>query len=213
MISILRRNLVYKDINSDIVEHDDDIDADEWCYENRDVYRGTFDPEYTKYDLNVYWLYDQNLKRIGLAEHEMDDPAVFEVLWFYDNSFATLYQSSNWKSTGKTLWSKLTHEAYSDCLEDDFNSVFDRCLSSKYRLVTPLMIIHKPVIYECTHCKKRSIKPFSCRNIIKLPYYGDDLIYLFVDESFLLYELIKQPSVSYEQEQPEVEEELLDEEE
>ena len=208
MISALRRNLIYTDINPDVVEHDEDIDADEWSYDDKSVYRGTFDPEYTKYDLNVYWLYDENLKRIGLAEHEIEEPSVYKVLWFYDNAFATMYQNPDWKSTGKTLWSKLSHEAYSDCLEDDFNSIFDRCLSSKYRLVTPLMLLNRPVIHECKDCKKRSIKPFSCRNIVQLPYFDDNLTYLFIDDSFIIYELSKQPNVFYEQEQ---EQELVQE--
>lgn len=203
MISSLRPNLIYKDISTEIIEHDDDIDADEWVYENKTVFRGTFDPQYLKNNLKVYSLYDDNLKRIGLAEHDVDDDTVFNVLWFRDNAFSTLYQNNKWKSTEKTLWSKISHEAYSDCLEDDFNSIFDKCLYSKYRLVTPIMIIEQPKIYECTKCGKRSISPLKkCNSIQELPYFSTDVTYIFIDDSFIIYEYVNAPqSVSSEQEQ------------
>ena len=203
MISLLRRGLIYKDISPDIVEHDDDIDADSWVYDEKEVYRGSIDPRYTEHELKVYWLYDENLKRIGMAEHEESNPEDYRVLWFRENGFATLYQTDHWVSTGKTLWSKLSQEAYSDCLEDDFNSVFDRCLTSKYRLVTPLMIIDQPKIYECQTCKKRSIKPLPCKDVIQKPYFDIKLNYLFIDDSFVIYEYVNElpQSASYEKEQ------------
>jgi len=46
MFSLLRKGLVYKDISPDILEHDEDIDADQWVYDDREVYRGRFDPIY-----------------------------------------------------------------------------------------------------------------------------------------------------------------------
>jgi hypothetical protein len=188
MFSRLRSGLVYLDISKDIIEHDEDIDADQWSYDNRDVYRGRFDPKYTSLDMNVYWLYDDNLNRIGLAEHESDDPEIFEVLWFRDNPYATLYQDDRWKSRGKTLWSLLSHEAYLDCLEDDFKTIFDRCLSSKYKLVTPSMLIENPKIYECNVCKKRSFcVSKKCKDITESSYLPTNSI-LFIDDSFVIYE-------------------------
>ena len=92
MLSSLRTGLIYTNISTDIVEHDLDVDADQWSYDGKDVYRGSVDPEYLSKDLNVYWLYDDNLKRVGLAEHEAKEPEVFKALWFHDNPFATLYQ-------------------------------------------------------------------------------------------------------------------------
>jgi hypothetical protein len=80
MFSFLRKGLLYKDISPDILEHDEDLDADQWTYEDKDVYRGSFDPRYTKDNLNVYWLYDDNLNRVGLAEHEADDETYFAQL-------------------------------------------------------------------------------------------------------------------------------------
>lgn len=203
MISSLRPNLIYRDISTEIIEHDDDIDADEWVYDEKTVFRGTFDPQYLKYDLKVYSLYDDNLKRVGLVEYDVDDNMIFNVLWFRDNAFSTLYQNNKWKSTEKTLWSKMPYEAYSDCLEDDFNSIFDKCLYSKYRLVTPMMIIEPPKIYECSKCGKRSIKPLKkCNSIKELPYFSADVKYYFIDDSFIVYEYVNaQESVSSEQAQ------------
>jgi hypothetical protein len=201
MFSFLRKGLLYKDISPDILEHDEDLDADQWTYDDKDVYRGSFDPRYTKDNLNVYWLYDDNLNRVGLAEHEADDETEFRVLWFKENPFATLYQDDNWVSKNKTLWSMISNEAYQDCLEDDFTTIFDRCLSSKYRLVTPEFLIKPPTVYECSKCGKKSLNKLkNCSEVIETSYF-DSSIPLFIDESFVIYERFKQSSSSYEQEQ------------
>jgi hypothetical protein len=215
MFSRLRKGLVYLDVSKDIIEHDEDIDADQWSYDNRDVYRGRFDPSYISLDMNVYWLYDDNLNRVGLAEHESDDPEIFEVLWFRDNAYATLYQDDRWKSRGKTLWSLLSHEAYLDCLEDDFKTIFDRCLSSKYKLVTPAMLIENPNLYECNICGKKSFcKSKNCKDIIETKYLPTNSI-LFIDDSFIIYEPPtpdQQEHASSEQEQRQPEQETPQEE-
>jgi len=204
MFSLLRKGLVYTDISPDIVEHDEDIDADQWEYDGRDVYRGRSDPKYT--DLNVYWLYDDNLNRVGLAEHEVDEPQIYKALWFYENPFATLYQDSSWETKNKTLWSMLSNEAYQDCLEDDFKTIFDRCLSSKYRLVTPSMLMNSPTIYECKKCGKQSLTKFSCSDLIEKSYLDFENL-LFVDDSFVLYEksTVLPDASEREQQEPQVE--------
>ena len=92
MFSRLRSGLIYKNVSSNIVEHDVDIDVHQWSYDSKDVYRGSIDPEYISESLNVYWLYNDDSMRIGLAEHEADHAAVFETLWFHDNPYATLFQ-------------------------------------------------------------------------------------------------------------------------
>jgi len=208
MFSLLRKGLIYKDISPDILEHDEDIDADQWVYDDKEVYRGRFDPRYTEYGLNVYWLYDDNLNRVGLAEHEADNQADYKALWFYENPFATLYQDESWVSKGKTLWSMISNDAYQDCLEDDFKTVFDRCLTSKYRLVTPEFLVSPPVVYECTKCGKKSLKKLkNCTDVIETPYFASNL--LFVDDSFVLYEksTLQQEPASYEQAQVEQQQE------
>ena len=118
MFSTLRNNLIYTDISPDIIEHDLDIDSDLWNYDGIDVYRGSFDPRYTSQNLQVYWLYDDNSNRVGLAEHEIDDPEIFQALWFKDTPFGTLFQEDGWKSKNMTLWSMISNEAFQDCLED-----------------------------------------------------------------------------------------------
>ena len=201
MFSILRKGLLYKDISKDIVEHDADIDADQWEYNGRDVYRGSIDPRYIKHNLNVYWLYDDDLNKVGLAEHESENPSVYKALWFYDNPFATLYQNPDWKSKGKTIWSMMSEEAYQECLNEDFKTVFDRCLSSKYRLVTTDFLLNPPTIYECQDCGLKSLHKLSvCKKVIESPYFPHDYL-LFVDDSFIIYDPpIKQQNASCEQE-------------
>jgi hypothetical protein len=209
MYSALRPEVCYSDISPDIVEHDDDIEVYQWEYDGQTVYRGTFDPRYMQYNLNVYWLYDENLKRIGLAEHDADEPEIYDVLWFYDNSFARFYQDPQWKSTGKTVWSMLSNEAYQDCLDDDFKTVVERSLSSNYRLITPQMLKKHPEIYECSTCGKRSLLELkNCKAVSKLPYIIDSTKCLYIDDDFVIYEhsSVQQLPASYEQEPMELQE-------
>jgi hypothetical protein len=185
MFSILRPTLVYKDISSDIMEHDIDHDSDQWSYDGRDVYRGTFDPTYSKDGINVHWLYDDDLKRVGLVEHDAENPEVFHTLWIYDNPFATLFQDLEWKSEEKTLWSLLSNEAYQDCLEDDFKTVFDRALNSGTLLVTPEMLTKELCYYECETCGKKSLSSI-CQST-KKSFDSSNYSILFLDDSFILY--------------------------
>jgi len=208
MFSLLRKGLVYKNISSDIVEHDLDIDADQWSYDGRDVYRGCVDPEYISNSLNVYWLYDDDSKRIGLVEHESDNQAEFKCLWFYDNPYATLFQDTEWKSTGKTLMSKLSNEAYQDCLETDFVFIGDQCLTNNVLLVTPEILMQKPKIYTCEKCGKKSLmKSNVCSTASVYDLDFKDFSILFIDESFVIYEKstpdLPQPDASSQEQQVE----------
>jgi len=171
------------------VEHDEDIDASEWSYDGKDVYRGQIDPRYIESNLDVYWLYDSDINKVGLVEYDKYDPTIFAVLWFKANEYATLFQDERWVSREKTLWSVMPYEAYLDCLEDDFSTLFDRCLSSKYRLVTPKMLIDPPVVYSCSNCGKKSIKPLKCHEkYIEKSNYFQYSSFLFMDDSYILYE-------------------------
>jgi len=205
MFSILRKGLVYNNLSSDIVEHDLDVDADQWSYDEKDVYRGSVDPEYIKHNLNVYWLYDDDSKRIGLAEHDADDPVLFKSLWFYDNPYATLFQDSSWKSTSKTLWSKLSNEAYQDCLDTDFKTVSLQALNSGVLLITPDMLINKPDLYTCKVCSKKSLMASdNCREALVSNLDFNQFSILFLDEDFVIYEKIKPQPGACDQEQPEL---------
>lgn len=185
MFSKLKPNRIYTDLSPEVTEHDEDIEAEQWNYDGRDVYRGIPDPKYT--DIKVYSLYDDT-KRVGLIE-ELDSD--FEVLWFYDNPFATLFQDTDWKSTGKTIWSTMSNEAYQDCLEDDFKSVFDKMLKSKTRLVTPNMIMNKPNYYECQVCKKVSFTEMKkCLDVVVHPFFStlSNFKLIFIDDLFVIHE-------------------------
>ena len=160
MLSRLR-DLIYTDIDPDVLDHDDDLDAELYSYEGREVYRGRYDPRYTSLDLDVHWLYDENGKRTGLVEYESSDFTKSSVLWYYDNKYATLLQEPGWKSKEKTLWSMITEEAYQDCLEDDFETVIERTKDGPYCLV------------------------FS-NNILKAK--KTELPVLFLDDLFILYD-------------------------
>lgn len=182
MLSILRKGLVYNDISSDIVEHDLDVDADQWSYDDKDVYRGSIDPEYISHGLNVYWLYDDNLKRVGLAEHESKEPEVFKTLWFHDNPFATLYQDPSWKSTGSTIWSKLSNEAYQDYLEGV--NIEKSLLNSGILCMTPKRLVSPPTIYSCETCGEKSFSR-DCDHAVEVDFSGFSI--LFLDEDYVLY--------------------------
>ena len=180
MFSHLRPGTLYVDTSPDVMEHDEDHDAEEWVYDDRTVYRGSPDPRYT--DLNVYSLYDESLNRIGIAEHERHDPSTFRALWFYSNPFATLFQEPDWTSTGKTLWSLLSPEAYQDLLESDFKTVSILCGD---RIITPSYLMNGfHDVYECTVCKKRSSSlEASCHTMKKVCISSP----LFLDDSYILY--------------------------
>jgi hypothetical protein len=158
MLSRLR-NLIYTDIDPDVLDHDDDLDAELYTYEGREVYRGRYDPRYTSFDLDVHWLYDDTGKRVGLAEYDSNDFSKNSVLWYRENPWSTMLQE-NWKSQEKTIWSMMSNEAYQDCLEDDFETVVERSLTGPYTLVFPNL--------------KQTKKT--------------DLPVLFLDDSFILYD-------------------------
>jgi hypothetical protein len=189
MFSLLRKGLIYRNTSSDIVEHDLDIEADQWSYDGKDVYRGSLDSEYMDHKLNVYWLYDDNSKRVGLAEHDVDEPEVFKALWFRENPYAMLYQDDSWKSTEKTLWSKLSNEAYQDCLENDFTTVSDLALNSGILLITPELLINNPDLYSCEKCGKKSlIKSNVCSTASASVLDFSQFSILFLDDNFVIYE-------------------------
>lgn len=207
MFSVLRKGLKYKNLSSDIVEHDLDIDVDQWSYSGRDVYRGSIDQAYLKFDINVYWLYDDDSKRIGLAEHDINDESSFNALWFYDNPFATLLQDESWKSSGKTLWSKLSNEAYQDSLELDFKNVSDVALSSGVLLITPDILMTNPDLYTCEKCNKKTlIKSNACSTASVSILDFNKFSILFIDDDFVIYEKITpQPDASEQEQQVEQE--------
>jgi len=176
MFSVLRPSLVYTDISPDITENDEDHDASEWSYSDRMVYRGALDTTFRKEGIDIYSLYDDNLTRIGLAEHESENHAVFKTLWFHDTPYGTLLQE-DWKEDG-TLWSHITPEAYQDSVNTEFKDVI---LKGSERIILPEYVINGiPDVYEspcglsfsqkaCASMKKKVVNP------------------IFIDKSFIVY--------------------------
>jgi len=175
MYSILRPSLLYTDISPDIAEHDEDHDASEWAYSDKTVFRGALDGSYKGDGLDVYWLYDDDLNRIGLAEHESEDHSVFKTLWFRESPFGTLLQE-DWKA-GESIFTMLSPEAYQDCM--DSNILLKAC----NRIVLPRYLTEGfPNIYECS-CGK-SFSPM-CSAVKKMVKITDPL---FIDDSFIMYQ-------------------------
>jgi hypothetical protein len=178
MYSLLKPDLVYQNVSADILEHDEDYDASEWSYSGKQVFRGALDRSYTKWNLDVYWLYDDSLQRVGLAEHDMDDPSIFEALWFRDTPFGTLLQEDGW-TTGETLYEKMSPEAYQDASN---TNVFLKCHG---RLVTPEYVVNGiPEAWECTECGTRSFSQFECKSVKKIEVSSNSF---FVDTSLVIY--------------------------
>jgi len=209
MFSKLKPGYVYRDITEDIADHDDDYDAEEWVYDGREVYRGCVDPAY---DWDVYRLYDDNSRCVGIAEHEGD---LFHALWIYDSPFSTLFQEPEWKARDATIWSVLSNEAYQDCLDDDFKSLVDWFLHTNIRLISPSILMNMPSIYTCEICGKMSISAMSgCSQLKKSSYLSTNSSLLFVDNSFVLYSAPKDSQVwsivlELEPSQPDVDEQLV----
>ena len=174
MYSILRPTLLYTDISPDIAEHDEDHDASEWAYD-RTVFRGALDASYKTDGLDVYWLYDDNLNRIGLAEHETDDHSVFKTLWFRDSPFGTLFQE-DWTKK-ESLFTLLSPEAYQDSIDSDI------LLLAHHRLVLPDYLIKGfPSVYECS-CGT-SFSPM-CSAVKKTIVLSNPI---FIDDSYIMYQ-------------------------
>lgn len=185
MFSELDPNLLYTDLSPNVMPHDDDVLADEWTIDGRNVYRGARDTIYNH--ANVYWLYDENLQRVGCSEHDLDDPARFKTLWFRDNDFGTLFQE-DWQLEGD-IWSKLPPRVFEKCLSEGWttpSSFLEHCLSSSLRILTAKMLLNMPKVYECTKCKKRSLQAFACGKERSLDFPDVSKVW-FVDEDMLVF--------------------------
>lgn len=186
MLSQRRPGLVYTNTSPDVRDHDEDIESEMIEVDGREVYLGSFDPEYTDQKLEVQWLYDEMSQCCGLVEYETDNREEFSVLWFYDNPYSTFFQEPFWKCENKTIWSLMSNEAYQDCLESDFKNIVDMSLYGDTRIFLPSMLIDTPEsIYECTDCGSRHLSvPSSCSALKKVSFPS---CILFLDDSFVIY--------------------------
>lgn len=188
MQSSRRKELIYTDTGSGVLDHDDDYDSELIYIGDDKVYKGAIDPRYTEYGLDVQWLYNDNSERVGLIEYETLDREIYHVLWYFNNPYSTFFQERGWKSTGKTVFTHLSNEAYVDCLENDFHNFIDMTLGGSMRIITPSMLSSIPThYYECTDCGKRTLSAVnSCSSLKKIAFSVSSSI-LFLDDSYVIY--------------------------
>lgn len=187
MQSQRRNGLVYP-VETGIAEHDDDIDAELITLESHTVYCGAIDPRYTEHELDVHWLYDDLLHRVGLVEYESADRSTYSVLWIHDNPYATFFQEPGWVCREKTVWAFMTNEAYQECVDKSFEEIVEASLySGTLRIILPSMLPNIPrYIYECAKCGTRSLSaPDSCQDVKKALFPSS---VLFLDGSGVIYD-------------------------
>jgi hypothetical protein len=188
MQSVRRPELIYADISTAVLDHDDEYESELIYIGNDKVYKGAIDPRYTDYGLDVQWLYDDKSERVGLIEQETLNREVYEVLWYHSNPYATFFQERDWKTAGKTVFTHLSNEAYVDCLEDEFQHFIDMTLGGSIRVVLPSMLPNIPKhYYECSQCGKRTLSATdSCKSLKKIDFSVSSSI-LFLDDSYVIY--------------------------
>lgn len=184
MFSTIDRSVIYP-VGTDITEHDINIVSDLWTMAGRQVYRGARDPNYTH--ANVYWLYEQeDLDRVGLTEHNLEDNAKMALLWYKDNPFGTLLQEDGWEE-GETFWSMIPDNVHEQCLAEGWITpvtILERCLRSNMRLVTVDMLKKMPMVHSCERCKKVSLVPFECAMSKGLDFPEKEKVF-FIDERMI----------------------------
>ena len=187
MFSAIKKGFVYNDISSDITENDLDVVADTWDMDGREVYRGTRDPRYTHAD--VFWLYDDNLERVGCVEHSIEDHANMRILWFRDSEFGTLLQEE-W-TVDDDLWSKLPRHVFDRFLNEGWTTpatFLEHCLQGPMRIVTPNMIVRLPAVYTCVKCGHKSLtKKEGCDVVPSVLDFPDRSKTFFIDSDFVVH--------------------------
>ena len=186
MFSTLDRSIVYE-IGTDITEHDINIVSDLWTMGGRQVYRGARDPSFTH--ANVYWLYDpDDLDRIGVSEHTLDNPAEVALLWYKENPFGTLLQEDGWEED-ETLWSELPEHVYEHFLAEEMitpQRFLERCIRGPVRVITTDMLIHPPSVYSCEKCHRLSLSPFVCSSKSNLTVPSKEKVF-FIDDRMVMH--------------------------
>lgn len=185
MYSAISPGFLYTDVSSDITEHDINVISDLWTFDNREVYRGSRDTAYTH--ANVYWLYNEDLDRVGCVEHNTLDHSEFETLWFYDNPFATLFQEEGWVTTD-SLWAILPQRSVELFLAEGLTKpelVLEHCLHGPTRVLSPVMLMEMPDVFECEKCNKRSITRFD-HGVSRPMDFPEKGKILFVDDDMIV---------------------------
>jgi hypothetical protein len=190
MYSKINPSFLYTNISRDVCEHDINVVSDLWTIEGREVYRGIKDTSYTHAD--VYWLYDENLERVGCIEHSRFEHATYHALWFDDNPFAMLFQEADWK-TKESLWNTLPRIFVDYCLANNkvtAKDIQELTLDSNIRIITPAWCIERPTLYVCKKCGVRSMFPLptSCQAEEQKLDIGASNFLFCIDDDFIVYE-------------------------
>jgi len=168
-------------VSEDVSEVDLNTDVEEFNYDGRLVFRGNLDETHSSPDVSVFWLYDENSKRVGLAEHQGEEHTA---LWFRDTPFSTLLQE-DWVCENKTVWSLMTQTAYEDCMKWGWTTVEKLSVRTRLLLVTPQRIIEGVQIPEiCTRCL--GIRQKGCLVGKRDPSF-DIYSSVFLDEDGVIY--------------------------
>jgi hypothetical protein len=159
MESKLDPGFVYTDTERSITENDIDVVSDLWEMDGREVYRGSLDPRYTH--ANVHWLYNDTLERVGLVEHSKLDHAVFHLLWYHESDFGTLLQEEGW-TCAYDIWSRVPRMVFDRFINEGWTTTdafLEQCLHGPTRILTPDMVLSRPLVYACSKCGRKSLKP------------------------------------------------------
>lgn len=188
MESELVTGFFYVDSGRDITEHDLDIVSDLWTIGGREVYRGSRDPRYTH--AQVYWLYSEDLDRVGLSEHSLADQADFRVLWFRETDFGTFLQEDGWER-GEDIWSSLPRAVFDRFVNEGWTTpkaFLEQCLYGPTRVVWPSMLRTLPDVYVCKTCGRRSLTPTqSCQMVAEPLDFPTTEKVFFVDEDMIVH--------------------------
>ena len=88
------------------------------------------------------------------------------------------------------IWSKLPRHVFERFLNEGWTTpkVFlEQCLSSSLRIVTPSMLLEKPVVYSCIECKKKSLSPICSSNQMAPLDFPDKSKIFFVDDDLVIH--------------------------
>ena len=135
-------------VDETIADFDLNTDIEEYNYDGRAVYRGNMDPEYSKDGRKVYWLYDDENKRVGLAEHTGDQHVC---LWYRDNVFSTLLQE-DWSVYDETVWQIMSETAYDDCIRNGYTVNDLKVRTQALQIVMPSDIVRAEFPRTCMRC-------------------------------------------------------------
>lgn len=175
-----KRDILYP-VDIDIANFDIGTDVEEYTYDDRAVFRGNIDPDFSDGDYQVYWLYDEN-QRVGLAEHAGDDHTAY---WFRSNVFSTILQE-DWEPRDRTVWSMMSEAAYEDCMRYGWTTVESLQSRTSLSIIRPNDLVnYEAPTTTCLTCNTNDRLP-GCLHEKRTPRF-DVFFTLFVDDDGVLY--------------------------